>query len=34
MKITIYSAFSKEQKRLHKRYKNINKDIIKLINEL
>lgn len=34
MKITIYSAFSKEQKHLRKRYKNINKDIIKLINEL
>lgn len=34
MKIAIYSAFSKEQKHLRKRYKNINKDIIKLINEL
>lgn len=34
MKIEIYKAFEKERKRLHKRYKNINKDIIELIQEL
>lgn len=34
MKIEIYKAFEKERKRLHKRYKNINKDILELIQEL
>lgn len=34
MKIGVYKTFSKEQKRLQKRYKNINKDILKLIDEL